>query len=293
MNEQSFSRRLAEERRARGCTQKQVAEALGISDRTYSKWETGENEMDVASLCRLAEFYGVSPAAFFPAEETKPEGVRDALGTLPPGEAARRWFTLHRDALRGMNDALWRHYADHPEDYFKALPGLTPPEGAESDVTTFLAPDLLALIVSGEDLNLSLLLEPNAQRWRWLTAEEELLRPIFQALAMPGAIPCLAFLFSRRPDTLFSAGYVASRAGVPEAEAEAALAESAKQGLVISAAALRKGREVRLYRPQLRVPLLGILALAKCLYRRPGSGHTAGAANGWLDMEGGNGNDAG
>ena len=192
-----------------------------------------------------------------------------------------------------MNDALWKHYAAHPEDYFKPLPELAPPETAESDVTTFLAPDLLALIVSGEDLNLSLLLEPNAQHWRWLTAEEAKLRPVFQLLAMPGAIPCLAFLYSRRPDRQVSAGYVAAKAGVPEAEAAAALEEAAKQGLVMSAAALRKGAEIRLYHPHLRVPLLGILALAKCLYRIPGSGHTAGAGTGWIDMEGGTGDDAG
>ena len=84
MDNTSFPRRLAEERKARGYTQKQVADALGISDRTYSKWETGENEMDVSSLCRLAEFYEASPAVFFPSEGLKPEGVREALGALEP-----------------------------------------------------------------------------------------------------------------------------------------------------------------------------------------------------------------
>ncbi len=293
MDKERFTALLSEERKKRGYTQKQVAEALDISDRTYSKWETGENEMDVSTLCRLAEFYGVSPAVFFLPERLKAEGVREALGTLPAGEAARRWFHLHREALLGMNDALWKHYAAHPEDYFKPLPELAPPETAESDVTTFLAPNLLALIVSGEDLNLSLLLEPNAQHWRWLTAEEAKLRPVFQLMAMPGAIPCLAFLYSRRPDRQVSAGYVAAKAGVPEPEAAAFLEEAAKQGLVMSAAALRKGAEIRLYHPHLRVPLLGILALAKSLYRVPKGGHVGGAASGWIDMEGGNGDDAG
>ena len=82
MDDYSFPRRLTEERKARGYTQKQVADALGISDRTYSKWETGENEMDVSALCRLAEFYETSPVIFFPSEGLKPEGVRAALGAL-------------------------------------------------------------------------------------------------------------------------------------------------------------------------------------------------------------------
>ena len=105
MDNTSFSRRLAEERKARGYTQKQVAEAVGISDRTYSKWETGENEMDVSSLCRLAGFYGASPGIFFPAGKQRPEGIRPALAAMSPGEAAKSWFTLHADAFLGIRDS--------------------------------------------------------------------------------------------------------------------------------------------------------------------------------------------
>ena len=42
MNRDKFIENLKSAREGQGLTQKQVAEALGISDRTYSKWETGE-----------------------------------------------------------------------------------------------------------------------------------------------------------------------------------------------------------------------------------------------------------
>ena len=72
MDKISFTARLVRERRRRGYTQKQIAEALGVSNRTYSKWETGENEMDVSTLCRLSALYSLSPAAFFAEGESQP-----------------------------------------------------------------------------------------------------------------------------------------------------------------------------------------------------------------------------
>ena len=53
MDKARFLENLRSERKKRSLTQSQVAEALGISDKTYSKWETGENEPDISSLCRL------------------------------------------------------------------------------------------------------------------------------------------------------------------------------------------------------------------------------------------------
>lgn len=37
-----------------------VAEALGMVQTTYSNYETGRREMDYQTLCKLAEYYGVS-----------------------------------------------------------------------------------------------------------------------------------------------------------------------------------------------------------------------------------------
>lgn len=41
MNQIQIGRFIAEERKARGMTQAQLAEALHISDKTISKWERG------------------------------------------------------------------------------------------------------------------------------------------------------------------------------------------------------------------------------------------------------------
>lgn len=51
---------LAALRRSRGLTQEQVAEALCVSNKTISKWESGSGLPDITILPDLAEFYHVT-----------------------------------------------------------------------------------------------------------------------------------------------------------------------------------------------------------------------------------------
>ena len=46
-------------RDAKGMTQEQVAEVIGISRQSYAKWEQGETVPDIDKCARLAAFYGV------------------------------------------------------------------------------------------------------------------------------------------------------------------------------------------------------------------------------------------
>lgn len=47
-------------RNIKGLSQEQVAEKIGISRQSYSKWEQGETVPDIEKCDRLAEFYGVT-----------------------------------------------------------------------------------------------------------------------------------------------------------------------------------------------------------------------------------------
>lgn len=47
-------------RNIKGLTQEAVAEAIGISRQSYSKWEQGETIPDVNKCDKLAKFYGVT-----------------------------------------------------------------------------------------------------------------------------------------------------------------------------------------------------------------------------------------
>ena len=56
-------------RNLRGMTQEEVAEVIGISRQSYSKWEQGETIPDIEKCDRLAKFYGVSIDALIHQDE--------------------------------------------------------------------------------------------------------------------------------------------------------------------------------------------------------------------------------
>lgn len=56
----SLGNHLFQARKKRGFSQEEVAEKLGVSRQTISKWETDETLPDIRQSKRLAVFYGVS-----------------------------------------------------------------------------------------------------------------------------------------------------------------------------------------------------------------------------------------
>lgn len=59
MNQQKTGELLKRLRKDKGLTQEQLAERFYVSSRTVSRWETGSNMPDVATLIELADFYDV------------------------------------------------------------------------------------------------------------------------------------------------------------------------------------------------------------------------------------------
>ena len=53
-------KRIKDTREDNDLTQKEVAEALGIDFRQYSRYENGKNQIPVNYLIKLADFYHVS-----------------------------------------------------------------------------------------------------------------------------------------------------------------------------------------------------------------------------------------
>ena len=53
-------------------TQKELAERLGVSDKTVSRWETGHGLPDMAYLTPLCEIFGVSVNELLSGEKLPP-----------------------------------------------------------------------------------------------------------------------------------------------------------------------------------------------------------------------------
>ena len=72
---------LKELRKDKELTQEQLAEELGVSGRTVSRWETGSNMPDIGMLVELADLYGVSIPEIISGERKSEEMDRETRET--------------------------------------------------------------------------------------------------------------------------------------------------------------------------------------------------------------------
>ena len=73
MTRQTIGAFLATQRKAHGYTQEEVADRLGISNRTLSKWETDRSSPDIFCLPALADLYGVTVDEILRGERARAE----------------------------------------------------------------------------------------------------------------------------------------------------------------------------------------------------------------------------
>ena len=83
-------------REKKGCTQRELAGEIGVTDKAVSRWETGKGLPDTAVLKELSEALGVSVGELLAGERLeKLEGAMDAIrakygrGAIAPASVPR------------------------------------------------------------------------------------------------------------------------------------------------------------------------------------------------------------
>jgi transcriptional regulator with XRE-family HTH domain len=82
---------LTELRKGRGWTQQEAADALGVSDKTVSKWECGNGFPDVGMILPIAELYGITADELLRGEYKN--------SNISCADKAVQWELLHEEYL--------------------------------------------------------------------------------------------------------------------------------------------------------------------------------------------------
>lgn len=211
---ETFCANLVSFRKKRGMTQADIASALGISDKTYSKWETGETDVGIASVIQLAEFYGISPARFFDNEECgdNEEAVGRFFDNLSPAECVQKSFEIQFSAIRALTKrALFNH------DYQGAMRVDVPENRVnpknDHAITAFASVGVYEMMYNGNDANIALSLMPNKENYVWLKSEREMLSDYLSLIGNSDMLKCIPFMIDVSFPDWYSAEYLAQCSG--------------------------------------------------------------------------------
>ena len=99
MDQVRSGRFIAEERKKKGYTQRQLAEKLNISDKTISKWECGNGFPEVSLLLPLCDELGITvndllSGEIVPREDYQKKAENNMVEMIREREANKKQFTL-------------------------------------------------------------------------------------------------------------------------------------------------------------------------------------------------------
>lgn len=108
MDQQKIGALLKQLRKERALTQEQLAAHFGVSGRSVSRWENGNNLPDLATLVELADFYGVEIRALLDGEggdeAVKPEEKATMMAVVQYTDEEKSGLLarMHRLFLAGL-----------------------------------------------------------------------------------------------------------------------------------------------------------------------------------------------
>lgn len=76
MNQIKIGNYITKKIKEKNLTQEKLAEKIGVSNKTISKWETGKSMPDYATIPLLCEELGISVSELMDAEDNEPKSIR-------------------------------------------------------------------------------------------------------------------------------------------------------------------------------------------------------------------------
>ena len=113
--------RLRELRDLRGLTQSDVSTQIGIAQNTYSQYETGKREPDMATLVKLADFFGVS-TDYLLGKDDRGKAIDQAIADIGKG------LNGYGAMFYGPNgEHVWKEFSskEEYETYLRLVGALT------------------------------------------------------------------------------------------------------------------------------------------------------------------------
>lgn len=285
MDGTTLAERLLTLRGEKNLTQEETAERLGVSNKTYSKWETGATSPDLETLVKLARFFGVTADNLLGLSGTSAPTFEDAVRAeveRNPDNPAEAVFRMYETLISSSRRAL-----EDGGGHRTWLPDL-PDERTRYPRCVVSNQNAYQLSVNSPALNFVFALFRSGEDFGWLKDGEKRkgIADLFTFLSDPDALNLCRLVHDSRFPTSFTARKIAEAAGVDEEKAVRILGEMKEFSLCDSETAHLADGDMEIYRSFGEGRILGLIALA-CEHRFGKTAHWIGSNSGMCRLIGG------
>ena len=194
-------------------TQIQLADAIGVSNKTISKWEKGESEPELMYVAAVAEYYGVSIDSLLKEETSGIADNNERHGLTYRDAALNCFYDGIESTFRFMaNTMLCQDSAE--EEHYPLLPrtGVSY-KGNEGTYTGAQTPEIFIRAHSSPENNMLITLMQNEDNYGWLEREADNLREIFALFAEPNVLSLIRFIHTDDTPVRMTAEYASEKTG--------------------------------------------------------------------------------
>ena len=269
MDSINISRKLSELRTAKGATQEEVANALGISNKTLSKWENGTSSPDLNMLVALADYYGVTTDTLLglsSGETDIKKIIAQSLCNLNRNEIVLKVNEIVTAIIPGCTNTT-----DPNIEVCTDEPSPIPPQRKYYTKCCIDVAELFAYTICSDEVNISVMQWQNKQNFGWLLEDDkqECIADLLRFLGDKDTLKVMYFLHSSAYSRHFTPEYAAACTGIPLDRMAEILEKCCEYGLCAEHPALLMEGETSVYEAYGNGMLLAILSVAyEKLYSR-------------------------
>lgn len=213
-------------------TQSEVAESLGISDKTLSKWENGASSPTPEMITALARYFGVSADYLLGLDSAAGAPLHEAMvgEILAAGKSdgIKQMFDLTFHMVEAYYGLLSDAKNESPSQ--PVLPDLRNPKYQRSMATSN---EMFAMQVNSENINIFTMLLGSEDNFSFLTDRDKADRiaKLLTLLADWDAMRLIACIHTESFPSNFTMPFIAEKSGVAESRAAALLGDFCDLGI--------------------------------------------------------------
>ena len=271
MNNYYIGANISELRKEKAITQETLAEAVGVTGQSVSKWEVGGSP-DAMLLPVIADYFGVSIDRLYGRKSKNSTdliaGLAESIVAMPEGKRLTKVYEYCRELVFAISGGMFT--TDMFEHMLREGRAQALAHGSEADIRFGRIETTDGAVILGltEKLPYIMILPEPEEGWADSLCFSDEHVKLFEFLADPDALGIMFFLYQREENTAFTSKLTGKRLGISQAKAEEILATLQKYKYVTTGEVEMDDETVVIYHASPHLSFLPFLIFASEVCQR-------------------------